>query len=187
MTLEGGETFRLGADWTVEAVHTPGHTWGHLAVYDPRSRTLISGEAAMWTAILDDDWEPALPPTYCYVDTYLATQQRLMSMDIQVLSSAHWPVQTGSEVREFLAESRNYCLHVEQQLLELAHERAAFTLREAIETLGPQLGRWPKETNQDFSYGMAGNLARLAQRGVLITGRDGDGWMTWSLARSGAV
>ncbi len=39
MTLEGGEVFRLSAGWSVTAVHTPGHTWGHLAVFDPRSKT----------------------------------------------------------------------------------------------------------------------------------------------------
>lgn len=56
LVLSGGEQFRLGPDWYVETVHTPGHTWGHLAIYDPRSRTLIAGEASLWTAILDDDW-----------------------------------------------------------------------------------------------------------------------------------
>jgi len=69
ITLEGGEQFRLSEDWAIEAVHTPGHTWGHLAVYDSRSKTIIAGEAAIWNAILTNDWQPAMPPTYCYVDT----------------------------------------------------------------------------------------------------------------------
>ena len=179
MTLAGGERFRLGEDWYVEAIHTPGHTWGHLAVYDPRSKTLISGEATMWTSILDDDWQPAMPPTYCYVDTYIATQERLASMDIRQLSSAHWPLQKGSQVGEFVTESKNYCLHVERKLLELAGQKEAFTLREAIETLGPQLGTWPPETNQDFSYGMLGNLDSLNKRGRLETGRNDAGFVTW--------
>ena len=64
---------------------------GHLAIYDPRSHTLIAGEATMWTAILDDDWQPAMPPTLLYV-TYLATQDRLLAMDIDLLAPAHWPL-----------------------------------------------------------------------------------------------
>lgn len=179
LTLRGGERFRLSPAWYVEAVHTPGHTWGHLAVYDPRSKTLIAGEASLWTAILDDRWQPAMPPTYCYVDTYLATQDRLLAMDIATFSPSHWPVYEGMAVKEFVGESANYCLHVEQQLLALAASSPAFTLRQAIDTLAPQLGDWPEATNQEFSYGMLGNLNRLARRGLLATSRNQDGLVTW--------
>ncbi|MCL4830153.1 MAG: MBL fold metallo-hydrolase [Caldilinea sp.] len=179
LTLVGGEHFRLSRDWVVEVVHTPGHTWGHLTILDPRSRTLISGEAAMWNAILDDDWAPAMPPTYCYVDVYLATQDRLMAMHIDQLAPAHWPLQQGAAVAEFLNESRNYCLLVERKLMEFAHNTGGFTLREAIDQLGPTLGRWPTAANQDFSYGMAGNLESLTKRGRLRTERNAADLITW--------
>jgi glyoxylase-like metal-dependent hydrolase (beta-lactamase superfamily II) len=182
VTLEGGETFRLSPDWYVEAVHTPGHTWGHLAVYDPQSKTLAAGEAALWNAILDIDWQPALPPTYCYVDTYLATLERLMAMDIQNYSPAHWPLQQGSAVGDFLRESRNYCLHNEQKLLELARTHGPFTLREAIEILSPQIGQWPTANSGLLAYPLAGNnLSRLVQRGQLAVGRSADQLVQWSL------
>ncbi|MCB9114966.1 MAG: hypothetical protein H6639_08445 [Caldilineaceae bacterium] len=77
----------------------------------------------MWTAILDDDWQPAMPPTYCYVDTYLATQDRLLAMDIDLLAPAHWPLQEGPAVAEYISESRNYCLLVERALLDFAAGR----------------------------------------------------------------
>jgi glyoxylase-like metal-dependent hydrolase (beta-lactamase superfamily II) len=182
-TLDGGEEFRLSDEWLVEVVHTPGHTFGHVAIYDPRSKLLISGESSLWTSILDDDWQPAMPPTYCYVDTYLATQQRLLSMDIEIMSPAHWPVQHGQDVKDFVQESRNYCLAVEKSLLDFAAEKGVFTLREVIDMLGPTLGTWPKETNQDFSYGMLGNLDSLTKRGVLQTGRNNNHHITWSVAK----
>lgn len=179
MTLTGGEQIRLGPDWVVEVVHTPGHTWGHLAIFDPRSRTLIAGEAAMWNAILGDDWQPAMPPTYCYVDTYLATQARLLAMEIDLLASAHWPLQRGVQVAEYVSEGRNFVLLVERKLLEFARRTGGFTLRTAVETLGPTLGSWPAATNQDFSYGMAGNLESLTKRGLLRTERNAAGLITW--------
>jgi glyoxylase-like metal-dependent hydrolase (beta-lactamase superfamily II) len=184
LTLEGGEWFSLSPDWAVQAVHTPGHTWGHTAIYDPRSKTMIAGETALSTAILDVDWKPALPPTYCYVDTYLSTIDRVAGMDIDIYSSAHWPLKHGPAVAEFLRESRNYCQHVEQQLLDFAHERDHFTLKEAIDTLGPRLGDWPPGTVQDFSYGMAGNLSHLTERGLLHTARNPEGRITWSLTNN---
>ena len=180
MTLSGGERFRLSPGWAVEAVHTPGHTWGHLAIFDPRSRTLIAGEAALWNAILDDDWHPAMPPTYCYVDTYLATQDRLLAMDIDRLAPAHWPLQEGPAVAEYLYASRNYCLLVERMLVEFARHTGGFTLLEAIDTLGPKLGAWPAAANQDFSYGMTGNLESLTKRGVLAAARNPNGLMRWT-------
>lgn len=180
LTLLGGETFRLGRDWSVEAIHTPGHTWGHTAVYDPRSRTLISGEAALSTHIPRADWSPAMPPTYCYVDTYLTTQDRLLSMEIDLLASAHWPLQRGADVRAFVQGSREYALQVERALLDRAR-RGAFTLRQAVDELGPTLGGWPREASAEFTYGMSGNLHGLTQRGQLVTTRDAAGHIVWGL------
>ena len=100
-------------------------------------------------------------------------------MPIAMLSPAHWPLQKGADVVEFITTSKNYCLHVESKLLELADEEGSFTLREAIENLGPQLGSWPAATNQDFSYGMLGNLDSLTKRGRLQTARNEDGLMIW--------
>ncbi len=69
LTLQGGETIRQGGDWRVQVLHTPGHSRGHLSVYDPRSRTLIICDAALYNAVLTSDGAPAFPPTYRYVDT----------------------------------------------------------------------------------------------------------------------
>jgi len=180
ITLEGGETFCLSPDWQVEALHTPGHTWGHLAVFDPRSKTLVSGEASMSTNIPLVDWSPAMPPTYCYVDTYLSTQERLMGMDIDLLASAHWTLQRGSAVRDFIRESKNYVLHVESRLIALAKDHP-FTLRQAIDELSTSLGDWNPAASIDFSFGMTGNLERLTNRGLLTTSRNGDNHIVWSI------
>jgi glyoxylase-like metal-dependent hydrolase (beta-lactamase superfamily II) len=181
LTVQGGDTLRLGSDWIVELIHTPGHTWGHLAVWDPRSRTLISGEAAMGRAIPDEEWNAAMPPTYCYVETYLATQDHLLRMEIAQMAPAHWPLMQGVQVAEFITQSRLYVLEVEEALLGLAAAGAPFTLRAAIETLGPTLGHWPAGANQDFSYGMLGNLKSLTERGRLATERNADNLVTWRM------
>lgn len=182
MTLEGGEHFRLSPDWYVEALHTPGHTWGHLSLYDPRSRTLVAGEAALWNAILDIEWKPALPPTYYYVDTYLATNARLLHMNLAQYSGAHWPLLEGAVIAEFLHESRNYCLYLERMLLALAQQRGSFTLKEAIAELAPQIGDWPDHNDALLTAPFSGNLARLVQRGHLTTGRNTDNLVVWRLA-----
>ncbi len=184
ITIEGGETIRLGPDWNVELVHTPGHSWGHTAVYDRKHRLFIAGEAALWTSILDKDVQPALPPTYYYVDPYIATIERLRGMDIDTYSSAHWPLQHGNEVGVFLDESKNYALHVEQLLLDTIRRLGrAVGLKELIKLLKPQMGTWPDNQDDNMAAPLGGNLRRLEDRGLIRRGRDTAGLVEWSVAR----
>lgn len=182
MTLEGGEQFNLGGGWTIEAIHTPGHSWGHLTVYDPSSKTMAAGEAALWNAILDIDWKPVFPPTYCYVDSYLATLDRLLNMGIETYSPAHWQVQRGAQVNEFLQESLDYCLRVEKELLDYANEIGTFTLKQAMKTVSPKIASWGEDGNGLLTFPFNGNLERLTERGLLSTSRNADNIITWSKA-----
>ena len=180
-TLEGGERFRLGPDWWVRVVNTPGHTYGHIALFDERSRTLLAGEAALWHAILDVNDRPVLPPTYCYVDTYLQTIDRLLEFPMEVYSAAHWPVyRDAADISAFLRESREYCLFMEEQLLRYGRERGRFTLREALQELAPRVRRWDESGDGLLTFPFCGNLARLSQRGLLVEGRDQAGIVEWS-------
>ncbi len=68
------------------------------------------------------------------------------------------------------------------RLLDFAAEAAGnLPCDEAIEALGPTLGGWPAAANQDFSYGMAGNLDSLTRRGLLESVRNVDGPIAWRL------
>lgn len=182
MTLEGGEQIWLSEDWYVDVLHTPGHTWGHLSVYDPRSHALIAGEAALWNAILDKDWQPCMAPTYCYADTYLATIQRLLAMSIDVYSPSHWPLQMGKEVHDFLYESRNYCLRVEEELLNLSQRTESFTMLQAIDEICGLLGTWSPVANNAMAYPINANIARLVQRGQLEQSHNDQGHVIWRRA-----
>src|SRR5215475_9154519 len=106
--LSGGERFCLGSGWAVDLLHTPGHSRGHVSIYDPRSRTAVVGDAVLGSAVLLADGSPAFPPTYRYVDTYLATVQRLQAMQPDQLATAHYPVFRGLDATEFLGETRAF-------------------------------------------------------------------------------
>jgi glyoxylase-like metal-dependent hydrolase (beta-lactamase superfamily II) len=180
--LEGGERFDLGRNFVVETIFTPGHTYGHTAVWDPRSETLISGEASMGNAIPGDDWSPAMPPTYCYVAPYFETQARLLGMPIGLLASAHWKLRRGDEVERFLGRSRDFVLRVNDTLLARARSTGGFTLREAIDAEGPALGEWPAATNIEFAYGMSGSLEYLTAQGLLEQETNEAGHRFWRSA-----
>jgi glyoxylase-like metal-dependent hydrolase (beta-lactamase superfamily II) len=166
--LTGGERFHLGAGWHVEVLHTPGHSWGSVSLYDPRSRAAIIGDAILWNTLLTKDGKPAFPPTYRYVETYLASLHRLQGMPVDFMLTSHFPVYTGSEVADFLGESRAYVDRIDAGLrTELQRAREPRTMKDLIEALGPGLGSWPSEARVYLVYPFSGHLERLRQFGLI--------------------
>ena len=63
--LQGGETIATRYDdWRVEVLHLPGHTLGHLGIWDPRSRAAIIIDAALDDGIYDRAGNKLIPPRY---------------------------------------------------------------------------------------------------------------------------
>jgi len=161
-TWSGGEILDLDDGWRVEIFHTPGHSEGHLALFDPRSRTLLSGDAVHGSMYPDVEGNPVLCPTYLQVDSYRATIRFLESMQIKCLATCHWPLKRGCAVQGFLAESLAFVQRTEQLLLDdLRNSPAGCTLRELILHLGPELGGWPRSVDTELVYALAGHLQSL--------------------------
>lgn len=168
LALSGGEEIRLGADWQVAVWHTPGHSRGHVTVHDPRSHSLIICDAALYYAVLRKDGSPAFPPTYRYVESYMATLQRLQAAAPRLLLTSHYPVYAEQEAQAFLAESRAFVDRVDAALLaELRQARGPRTLQQLVAALGPRLGEWPLAANTALSQPLIGHLERLTAHGVL--------------------
>lgn len=180
VALQGGELLRLGPDWCVEVLHTPGHSHGHMSVHDRDSRTLIIADATLYNAVLLADGSPAFPPTYRYADTYVASMQRFQSMDVDTLLTSHYPIYRGAEISEFLGESRAYVDRIDAALRgELEGAEDGRTLRELTEALGDSLGEWPAEASTYLCFPFMGHLERMVRGGKVATGRR-DGLVTYS-------
>jgi glyoxylase-like metal-dependent hydrolase (beta-lactamase superfamily II) len=86
--LDDGEVLRLGeADW--EVVSTPGHTPGHLALWQPEERLLVVGDALSdydvgWVNLALDGPEAAT--------TALGSLERLTDLAPKVLLPSHGPI-----------------------------------------------------------------------------------------------
>jgi glyoxylase-like metal-dependent hydrolase (beta-lactamase superfamily II) len=177
--LSGGERLRLGSSWDVEVLHTPGHSRGHLSIWDPRSRSAVIADAALWHCVPTASGEPAFPPTYRYLDTYLASIQRLQGMPIETLLTSHYPVYRADAVAAFLGESRAFAERVETALrTELANASEPRTLRELCRTLSPQLGDWEDSASTSLAYPLLGHLERFESYGLASTERR-DGLLAW--------
>lgn len=168
----GGEKIRLSRDWEVELLHVPGHSRGHLAVLDRKHRAVYTGDAIHGSDLRGLDGTVKLCPTYLWVDEYLQTIQRIENLDVDTLIGCHWPIKRGTDIKAFCAESRNYCLETEQQILrELRRARRGLDARRLCLNCGPRLGAWPRSVDLDLIYTFHGHLLRLENLGLITVDR----------------
>ena len=180
LTLSGGEKVRLGPNWEVDVLHTPGHSRGHLTVYDPRSQSLIIADAALYNAVLKKDGNPAFPPTYRFVDSYVSSIDRLMGIPASGLYTSHYPIYREEGIAEFLHESRSYVDRVDQSLHDYLAGHGPCTLLELCDGLGARLGEWPEDGNLALSFPLLGHLERMVGYGLATAGKK-DGLVSFEL------
>jgi len=117
-TFVGGEHIRVDDERSLQVLHVPGHSDGHLALYDPGNKAVFVGDALHGRYCPTTAGEPALPPGYYSVLAYLGTLQMLHAFDIDWIYSGHWPTYHGSQVSEFLTESRRFVDNAAASCLE---------------------------------------------------------------------
>lgn len=167
--LLDGEVFRLGSDRLIEVVHLPGHSHGHLGLYDVKERVLFYGDAIQGAGYesLTGGW--TLCPTYLYVDAYLQTIRRIENLGAETIVGCHWPVKRGREqIREFCAVSRNFVESADRLIhAYLDRHPAGVTLHTLCEAVGSQLGSWPDEANRELCYAFLGHLEQGIAQGSI--------------------
>jgi glyoxylase-like metal-dependent hydrolase (beta-lactamase superfamily II) len=167
--LTGGETLSLGSDRLLDVLHLPGHSHGHLGVYDRKHRVLFYGDAIQGRGYrsLKGGW--ALCPTYLYVEAYLQTITRIEHLGAERIVGCHWPIWQGEqEIREFCASSRNFVEAADRLIHDyLAQRPSGVSLRELCQSLGDKLGEWPSSGHTELSFAFLGHLERGISQGML--------------------
>jgi glyoxylase-like metal-dependent hydrolase (beta-lactamase superfamily II) len=138
--LCGGETFRLEPGWRIEVVHLPGHTPGHVGIWDPRSRTALIVDAVLERGIYDRAGNLLITPRIYDADAYRATIERVRALRPELLLTAHYPVMDGSQAAAFLDRSSAFVDELETAVRESVAEGVddLWTLtRRVAERVGP--------------------------------------------------
>lgn len=157
LLVTGGERIhRTGDEW-LEVLHLPGHTLGHIGLYNPRHRYAIVGDAVFGRSQLDTHGQWSAPPPYMTVEGYRATIETLAALDLDLLLTCHYPVMRGAEIRQFLDASSQFIDRASDFITQLMRTaREPVTLREAVARADPELG--PFGFPDDLQFALLAHL-----------------------------
>jgi glyoxylase-like metal-dependent hydrolase (beta-lactamase superfamily II) len=166
-TFTGGEVLRLGENRILQVWHLPGHSHGHLGLFDCRSGVLYYGDAIQGSGYrgLDGSW--TLCPTYLYVDAYLQTIHNIECSEARMIVGCHWPIlQDAESIAQFCLESREFVVHADHLITEyLRQHSSGASLRELCEQLSERLGSWPTDVHLELANAFSGHLNRGVESG----------------------
>lgn len=100
LILRDGDELDYGGGWKVRVIETPGHTKDSLSYYIPRIKTLIAGEAV--GIYNNSEIQPEFSSSY--ID-YMASLEKLATLDIDILAMAHVHILTGDDARKHIGRS----------------------------------------------------------------------------------
>jgi glyoxylase-like metal-dependent hydrolase (beta-lactamase superfamily II) len=156
--LTGGETLRLGPDWRVEVLALPGHTPGHLGLWDPRSGAAIIIDAALTDGVYDRAGNRLIPPRYYSVTGYEATIRRLRALDPTLLLTAHYDVMEREAARAFLDRSLAF-VHAVGEATEANVQAGTTALRPLTQAVDAAVGPFTAFTHE-LAASVRAHLAR---------------------------
>ncbi len=162
----GGEKIRIDDGWELEVLHVPGHSHGHLGLYDRKHETAFVSDALHGRGFPGASGDMAFPVTYYDVDVYLSTLCLLENLPIKTLCTGHFPPRHGEAIRAFIAESRQTVFTFDQAILSsLERQHAGLNMKELIDVVGNAFGDWPKDTWIYLMFALKGHLDRLERQG----------------------
>jgi glyoxylase-like metal-dependent hydrolase (beta-lactamase superfamily II) len=182
LTFCGGEHIAIDDKRSLKVLHVPGHSDGHLAVYDSANKAVFVGDALHGANCPTVNGEPSLPPAYYSVLAYVSTLDFIESFDVEWIYSAHWPTYHGSQVADFLGECRKFVNDASAIVWEtLEKNPEGISLKGLIDECGPVLGNWPSGNRWLLMYPMHGHLTYLGLQGAVKKSKS-KGDTVWALS-----
>jgi glyoxylase-like metal-dependent hydrolase (beta-lactamase superfamily II) len=178
--LEGGETFTAGGR-TWEVVHTPGHSPGHVCLWNADERLLCSGDHLLQVVSPPVTFERGFEPDP--LGSYLESLDRVRDLAPELVLPGHGtPFRDGARRAEAIAAGKRRRL---TQVRELVESRPR-----TVPELTADLFGSARMTGAQRHFVIAEILAYLAYfeaRGVLRRTRRPDGVFLWSVDESPEV
>jgi glyoxylase-like metal-dependent hydrolase (beta-lactamase superfamily II) len=164
--FRGGERIAIDNGWEVEVLHVPGHSHGHLALYDAAHKAAFVSDAIHGRGCPKANGSMGIPVTYFYIDLYLSTLIYLENLQLEHLHTGHWPSMHGDEIRDFFNDSRKTVEILDRKIVRtLSQSQAGLTLSELMDAAMEEFPEWPASTRVLSVFPVKGHLDRLEARG----------------------
>ncbi len=119
LSVLDGEWITLTDSWQIQLLHSPGHTPGHLMIYDPKNQAIFAGDAVLGEGVPSIDGAFTMPPHYFEVDWYLATIEKITNLAPKYFFGTHYHPFAGQEVFKFLNASKNFVTSCNDKVLNI--------------------------------------------------------------------
>ncbi len=111
VTLKGGEVIRL-EPFSFRVIWTPGHSPGHICLYEPKQKILISGDHILPTITPNVGFHPQSSPSP--LDDYLSSLDKVSKLEVNLILPGHEDIFSGLKLR-----IRELIRHHERRNLEI--------------------------------------------------------------------
>jgi len=133
-----GDRFPLVGSDELEVVHLPGHSRGHLGVWQARSRTLVLSDALLGRGQRIASTVVGIP-SYLDVAEYRGSIARVRALQPELLLPAHFPPLCGPEIASFLDASESFLSDLEGEIVTMLQQKTSLTLRQLTDAVVAKL------------------------------------------------
>lgn len=104
---------KLQSQRDLQVIHTPGHTDGHICLYDPQNKILLTGDLFI-AETLDTQLEEADGPQW------ITSLEQVLGLDIELILDGHGVVLRGADCRKALEAKLSFLRLLRQRVHHVA-------------------------------------------------------------------
>lgn len=181
-TVEDGETLQVG-ELEVEVLHTPGHTPGHLSLFNPSSGSLYLVDVMYWPT-------PIHPDPIGNADEQIASIEKCLDLEADYLFPGHGLPRCGSyDVEDYLTDMLVKQRQLSYRIRVLLSRHGALTVPDLHRETFAVKARYDYAQDGWFAYSINcvyGHLKRLLRRGE-VERVDLEGTVGWAVTDEGRL
>lgn len=166
--LAGGEELLVAPDRLIQVLHCPGHSLGHLVLYDAENCAAVVTDAVLGNYIPNIASAPMFAPTYRFKQSYLATIQKLRDLQLDILLGSHFPVIRGSgAVDLFLSQSAEFVARLDRLVIGVLEQAEhPLSLSDIVTEIRNRVHPWASPSDPMVSYSLCYPVAGALDDGV---------------------
>ncbi len=164
-TVAAGSSLAIGGkSWRV--LHLPGHSPGHIGLWQEKERVLIGGDAVLGYGPPDVKGAASMPPTHQFIREYLSTLQFLAQLPVEQAYFAHWEPLNADGLRQLIRESHAVVARDLAWLLE--GPAGSMSFEQLLDGMNDTFACWDESERAHYQYALVGYLDYLREHGVAI-------------------